>query len=125
RPGPAPRAGARSRCADPHVHDDRRRVDGRPRDPSGPAPLPRIDDRIHLSRRAGHGYALSMLGDPGGSGSEALRRGAPAASSRASIIDAVRAGGSSVVAVTAAAGYGKSVLLAQWARSEDRAVASV
>lgn len=44
---------------------------------------------------------------------------------RSTIIEAVRSSPCSVVGVTAAAGYGKSILLAQWARSERRAVASV
>ena len=45
--------------------------------------------------------------------------------SRAALIDAARATGRRVVDVTAPAGYGKSTLLAQWAASEDRAVAWV
>ncbi|MGC5166196.1 AAA family ATPase [Luteimicrobium sp. DT211] len=42
--------------------------------------------------------------------------------SRADLIDAARAGGRRVVAVTAPAGYGKSTLLSEWAAREDRAV---
>jgi LuxR family transcriptional regulator, maltose regulon positive regulatory protein len=45
--------------------------------------------------------------------------------SRRSLIDAARASTSSVVAVTAPAGYGKSTLLAEWAAEEDRPVAWV
>ncbi|TCN31677.1 LuxR family maltose regulon positive regulatory protein [Kribbella orskensis] len=42
--------------------------------------------------------------------------------SRAEIIDATRASGCRVVGVTAPAGYGKTILLAQWALVEDRPV---
>jgi LuxR family maltose regulon positive regulatory protein len=42
--------------------------------------------------------------------------------SRAGIIDAARASDCRVVGVTAPAGYGKTTLLAQWARVEDRRV---
>ncbi len=45
--------------------------------------------------------------------------------SRRSVIDAARASDCRVVAVTAPAGYGKSTLLAEWARAEDRPVAWV
>ncbi|WP_313408945.1 LuxR C-terminal-related transcriptional regulator [Aeromicrobium sp.] len=57
-----------------------------------------------------------MTGDPPGSGVEV---------SRATIIEAARAGPARVVGVTAAAGYGKSGLLAQWARTDHRVVATV
>ena len=57
-----------------------------------------------------------MTGDPVGSG---------AGVSRGAAIDAVRATSHRVVGVTAAAGYGKSDLLDQWARVEHRAVARV
>ncbi|HEY6934380.1 MAG TPA: LuxR C-terminal-related transcriptional regulator [Marmoricola sp.] len=43
--------------------------------------------------------------------------------SRRELIEAAVASGCVLVAVTAPAGYGKSTLLAQWARAEDRAVA--
>jgi LuxR family transcriptional regulator, maltose regulon positive regulatory protein len=43
--------------------------------------------------------------------------------SRAKLIETGRASDFRVVAVTAPAGYGKSTLLAQWARAEDRPVA--
>ncbi|HET9779231.1 MAG TPA: LuxR C-terminal-related transcriptional regulator [Propionibacteriaceae bacterium] len=43
--------------------------------------------------------------------------------SRAKLIETGRASDFRVVAVTAPAGYGKSTLLAQWARAEDRRVA--
>lgn len=46
-----------------------------------------------------------------------------AGSSRAPIIDRVRASGSSIVSVVAPAGYGKSTMLAEWAARESRAVA--
>lgn len=49
----------------------------------------------------------------------------PEAVSRRSLIEAARASGRRVVGVTAPAGYGKSTLLAQWARIEDRPVAFV
>jgi LuxR family maltose regulon positive regulatory protein len=42
--------------------------------------------------------------------------------SRAEIIDATRASECRVVGVTAPAGYGKTTLLAQWARADDRRV---
>ena len=45
--------------------------------------------------------------------------------SRARLIDAARASGRRVVAVTAPAGYGKSILMAQWAAAEQRRVAWV
>jgi LuxR family maltose regulon positive regulatory protein len=45
--------------------------------------------------------------------------------SRAELIKAARSSECRVVAVTAAAGYGKSTLLAQWASEEDRRVAWV
>ena len=45
--------------------------------------------------------------------------------SRAGLIEAARASGCRVVGVTAPAGYGKSTLLVQWARAEDRRVAWV
>ena len=45
--------------------------------------------------------------------------------SRSAIIDAARASSCRVIGVTAPAGYGKSTLLAQWARIEDRQVAWV
>ncbi|TCM38525.1 AAA ATPase-like protein [Kribbella sp. VKM Ac-2568] len=46
----------------------------------------------------------------------------PGSVSRADVIEAARAGRCRVVGVTASAGYGKSTLLAQWARAEDRRV---
>ena len=49
----------------------------------------------------------------------------PGLVSRAEIIDAARASDCRVVGVTAAAGYGKTTLLAQWALVEDRRVAWV
>jgi len=49
----------------------------------------------------------------------------PGAVSRASLIETARASGCRVVGVTAPAGYGKSTLLAEWARAEDRPVAWV
>ena len=45
--------------------------------------------------------------------------------SRAELIETARASDRRVVGVTAPAGYGKSTLLAQWARAEDRRVAWV
>ncbi|SKB10243.1 LuxR family transcriptional regulator [Aeromicrobium choanae] len=57
-----------------------------------------------------------MTGDPQGSG---------VGVSRGSIIEAARAGSARVVGVTAPAGYGKSILLAQWAGAEHRVVAIV
>ena len=45
--------------------------------------------------------------------------------SRAELVETARASGRRVVGVTAPAGYGKSTLLAQWARAEDRRVAWV
>jgi LuxR family transcriptional regulator, maltose regulon positive regulatory protein len=45
--------------------------------------------------------------------------------SRSTLINTARASGRRVVGVTAPAGYGKSTLLAQWARTEDRLVAWV
>ncbi len=45
--------------------------------------------------------------------------------SRAGLVDTARASGCRVVGVTAPAGYGKSTLLAQWARAEERPVAWV
>jgi LuxR family transcriptional regulator, maltose regulon positive regulatory protein len=49
----------------------------------------------------------------------------PGTVSRAGLIEAARASDCRVVGVTASAGYGKSTLLAQWARAEDRRVAWV
>jgi LuxR family maltose regulon positive regulatory protein len=49
----------------------------------------------------------------------------PGSVSRAGLIEAARSGGHRVVAITAPAGYGKSALLAEWARVEDRRVAWV
>jgi LuxR family maltose regulon positive regulatory protein len=49
----------------------------------------------------------------------------PGSVSRAGLVEAARASGCRVVGVTAPAGYGKSTLLAQWARAEDRRVAWV
>jgi LuxR family maltose regulon positive regulatory protein len=49
----------------------------------------------------------------------------PGSVSRAGLIEAARSGGHHVVAITAPAGYGKSTLLAEWARAEDRRVAWV
>ena len=46
----------------------------------------------------------------------------PGAVSRSDLIERARATGSRVVGVTAPAGYGKSTLLSQWARAEDRPV---
>ncbi|HEY6686602.1 MAG TPA: hypothetical protein VI094_10405, partial [Propionibacteriaceae bacterium] len=51
-----------------------------------------------------------------------LRRGSV---SRGKLIETGRASDCRVVAVTAPAGYGKSTLLAEWARAEDRRVAWV
>ena len=45
--------------------------------------------------------------------------------SRAGLIDAARSSGRRIVGITAPAGYGKSTLLAEWARAEDRRVAWV
>jgi LuxR family maltose regulon positive regulatory protein len=44
---------------------------------------------------------------------------------RADLIERVRSSGCRVVGITAPAGYGKSTLLVEWARSEDRGVAWV
>ncbi len=49
----------------------------------------------------------------------------PGSVSRAALIADVRARASRVVGITAPAGYGKTTLLAQWARAEDRHVAWV
>ncbi len=49
----------------------------------------------------------------------------PGSVSRAELIETARASDRRVVGVTAPAGYGKSTLLAQWARAEDRRVAWV
>ncbi len=49
----------------------------------------------------------------------------PGVVSRSSLIEAARTSGRRVVAVTAPAGYGKSTLLAEWARAEDSSVAWV
>jgi LuxR family transcriptional regulator, maltose regulon positive regulatory protein len=49
----------------------------------------------------------------------------PGSVSRAGLIEAARSGGHRIVAITAPAGYGKSALLAEWARAEDRRVAWV
>ena len=45
--------------------------------------------------------------------------------SRVDLIERARSSGSRVVGVTAPAGYGKSTLLAEWARAEDRGTAWV
>jgi LuxR family maltose regulon positive regulatory protein len=45
--------------------------------------------------------------------------------SRAALIEAARSSGRRIVGITAPAGYGKSTLLAEWARAEDRPVAWV
>ena len=45
--------------------------------------------------------------------------------SRVGLIEAARSTGCRVVGITAPAGYGKSTLLAEWARAEDRRVAWV
>src|SRR5947207_10482962 len=49
----------------------------------------------------------------------------PGSVSRAGLIETTRSGGHRIVAITAPAGYGKSALLAEWARAEDRRVAWV
>jgi LuxR family maltose regulon positive regulatory protein len=49
----------------------------------------------------------------------------PGGVSRAGLIEAARSGGHRIVGITAPAGYGKSTLLAEWARVEDRPVAWV
>ena len=49
----------------------------------------------------------------------------PGTVSRAALIETARRSDCRVVAVTAPAGYGKSTLLAEWARTEDRPVAWV
>ena len=49
----------------------------------------------------------------------------PASVSRAELVETAWASGRRMVGVTAPAGYGKSTLLAQWARAEDRRVAWV
>jgi LuxR family transcriptional regulator, maltose regulon positive regulatory protein len=49
----------------------------------------------------------------------------PGGVSRAGLIEAARSGGHRIVGITAPAGYGKSTLLAEWARVEDRRVAWV
>jgi LuxR family transcriptional regulator, maltose regulon positive regulatory protein len=49
----------------------------------------------------------------------------PGAVSRAGLVDAARSSDCRVVAVTAPAGYGKSLFLAEWAGAEDRHVAWV
>jgi LuxR family maltose regulon positive regulatory protein len=49
----------------------------------------------------------------------------PGSVSRAGLVEVARASGCRVVGVTAPAGYGKSTLLAEWARAEERRVASV
>ena len=49
----------------------------------------------------------------------------PGSVSRTDLITRARASGCRVVGVTAPAGYGKSTLLAEWARAEDRRVAWV
>ena len=49
----------------------------------------------------------------------------PGAISRAGLVKTARSSGCRVVAVTAPAGYGKSIFLAQWAQTEDRRVAWV
>ena len=49
----------------------------------------------------------------------------PGSVSRAMLVETARASGRRVVGLSAPAGYGKSTLLAQWARAEDRRVAWV
>jgi hypothetical protein len=49
----------------------------------------------------------------------------PGSVSRAMLVETARGSGRRVVGVSAPAGYGKSTLLAQWARAEDRRVAWV
>jgi len=49
----------------------------------------------------------------------------PGGVSRAGLIEAARSSGCRIVGITAPAGYGKSTLLAEWARVEDRPVAWV
>jgi len=49
----------------------------------------------------------------------------PGGVSRAGLIEAARSGGHRIVGITAPAGFGKSTLLAEWARAEDRRVAWV
>ncbi len=49
----------------------------------------------------------------------------PGSVSRAGLIAAARSSGRRIVGITAPAGYGKSTLLAEWARAEDRRVAWV
>ena len=55
----------------------------------------------------------------------ALPQPRPGDVSRAGLIDAARSSGCRIVGITAPAGYGKSTLLAEWARAEDRRVAWV
>ncbi len=49
----------------------------------------------------------------------------PGSVSRTGLVKAARSGGYRIVAITAPAGYGKSALLAEWAREENRRVAWV
>ena len=49
----------------------------------------------------------------------------PGSVSRADLIETARAGDCRMVCVTAPAGYGKSILLSEWAEVEDRRVAWV
>jgi LuxR family transcriptional regulator, maltose regulon positive regulatory protein len=55
----------------------------------------------------------------------AIPEPSPGGVSRADLIEAARASERRVIAVSAPAGYGKSTLLAQWARTEQRRVAWV
>ena len=49
----------------------------------------------------------------------------PSSVSRATLIEGARSSGRRIIGITAPAGYGKSTLLAEWARIEDRPVAWV
>ena len=69
---------------------------------------------------AAAGLGLSLL-----EAKLSVPRALPGAVSRAPLIQTARQSDCRVVGVTAPAGYGKSTLLAQWARMEDRPVAWV
>ena len=82
-------------------------------------PAPVIEESEGLASAAA-GLGLSLL-----EAKLSVPRALPGSVSRAPLIQTARESHRRVVGVTAPAGYGKSTLLAEWARMEDRPVAWV
>lgn len=103
---------------------------------------PTRDGDAQIQRRAAHGSetgespVVTLDSSPAGAAGPKLRRllldakfsvpqPRPGSVSRSGLIESVRSSGCRIVGITAPAGYGKSTLLAEWARVEDRRVAWV